>query len=627
MEAKKIQCIQFGLLSPEEIAGMAVCEIKNNYNENNNRLDEVINELRMGPINNLSICKTCNQNYDNCPGHFGFIKLNKPVFHIEYISECVNILNCICYNCHRILINDYEKYEQLLKIINPEERILKTYNHCINIDKCKERRNQKGKNVEIYYKPGCGYKKPIFKQQNLKIIMEYKENSIIKEKIIQPEQIKNDRDDVRNNMLTGNDNNIYIPVNINKIVNIAKNEFKINNYTKSDLNPLYVIGKLKELKESLKLIKVDDIISKQIQECSMILFNKVLNYSLSTKNIIFKHRLSKKAFDFVYNEIKTKFEQAIVKPGEMVGAIAAQSISESASHLINFNILFNPIIFKKNLKRLTEIIKVKKELEAPYMKICIKEKGNNAINTIFKVKNEIECIKPDKMINLSEIYYDPDITHSIIEEDQELIDEYCEIMFGNDINNIIPYISPWVLRFELDRYIFREDYYTMEQKIKKYLTKGKIIFIQSPPYIEKKIILIRLMADSSMNENEKKEILSFKYLKNLEKKILNSESLSGIENIKKVYHSIRYITKYDNLGRLIHNNIENILETEGSNLSKIFELEEIDFKRTITNNVHEIYNILGIEAARIIILNELKELFKLNCIYINQRHFSILCDI
>ena len=336
MEAKKIQCIQFGLLSPEEIAGMAVCEIKNNYNENNNRLDEVINELRMGPINNLSICKTCNQNYDNCPGHFGFIKLNKPVFHIEYISECVNILNCICYNCHRILINDYEKYEQLLKIINPEERILKTYNHCINIDNCKERRNQNGK-----------------------------------EKIIQPEQIKNDRDDVRNNMLTGNDNNIYIPVNINKIVNIAKNEFKINNYTKSDLNPLYVIGKLKELKESLKLIKVDDIISKQIQECSMILFNKVLNYSLSTKNIIFKHRLSKKAFDFVYNEIKTKFEQAIVKPGEMVGAIAAQSISESASHLINFNILFNPIIFKKNLKRLTEIIKVKKELEAPYMKICI----------------------------------------------------------------------------------------------------------------------------------------------------------------------------------------------------------------------------------------------------------------
>ena len=100
------------------------------------------------------------------------------------------------------------------------------------------------------------------------------------------------------------------------------------------------------------------------------------------------------------------------------------------------------------------------------MKICIKEKGNNAINTIFKVKNEIECIKPDKMINLSEIYYDPDITHSIIEEDQELIDEYCEIMFGNDINNIIPYISPWVLRFELDRYIFREDYYTMEKSKK-----------------------------------------------------------------------------------------------------------------------------------------------------------------
>jgi DNA-directed RNA polymerase II subunit RPB1 len=69
------------------------------------------------------------------------------------------------------------------------------------------------------------------------------------------------------------------------------------------------------------------------QECALTLFNMVLNYSLSTKNIITKHRLNRKAFDFVCGEIKSKFEQAIVRPGEMVGSIAAQSIGEPATQM------------------------------------------------------------------------------------------------------------------------------------------------------------------------------------------------------------------------------------------------------------------------------------------------------
>jgi DNA-directed RNA polymerase II subunit RPB1 len=41
-----------------------------------------------------------------------------------------------------------------------------------------------------------------------------------------------------------------------------------------------------------------------------------------------KQRLPKEAFDWVIGEIKSRFEQAIVNPGEMVGPIAAQSIGE-----------------------------------------------------------------------------------------------------------------------------------------------------------------------------------------------------------------------------------------------------------------------------------------------------------
>ena len=71
---------------------------------------------------------------------------------------------------------------------------------------------------------------------------------------------------------------------------------------------------VRELKEKLILVKGDDELSKEGQDCALTLFNMVLNYSLSTKNIIIKHRLTKNAFKFVCGEIIAKFEQAIVRP-------------------------------------------------------------------------------------------------------------------------------------------------------------------------------------------------------------------------------------------------------------------------------------------------------------------------
>ena len=100
------------------------------------------------------------------------------------------------------------------------------------------------------------------------------------------EQIKKDRDDMRKNLLVSGDNAINIPVNIKTIITYAENDNHINMFSKSDLNPMIVLQKVKELKEDLEIVKGSDKISKEGQECALTLFNKVLNYSLSTKNII-----------------------------------------------------------------------------------------------------------------------------------------------------------------------------------------------------------------------------------------------------------------------------------------------------------------------------------------------------
>jgi DNA-directed RNA polymerase III subunit RPC1 len=47
-------------------------------------------------MNNGSTCSTCGKDFEDCPGHFGYIRLALPIFHLGFFSDIVNILQCIC---------------------------------------------------------------------------------------------------------------------------------------------------------------------------------------------------------------------------------------------------------------------------------------------------------------------------------------------------------------------------------------------------------------------------------------------------------------------------------------------------------------------------------------------------
>jgi DNA-directed RNA polymerase subunit A" len=72
---------------------------------------------------------------------------------------------------------------------------------------------------------------------------------------------------------------------------------------------------------------------------------------------------------------------------------------------------------------------------------------------------------------------------------------------------------------------------------------------------------------------------------------------------------------------------EFIITTRGTNLAEILKFEEVDSLRTITNDVVEINKVLGIEAGRQAIVNELSNTFISNSIDINIRHIYILADL
>ena len=88
--------------------------------------------------------------------------------------------------------------------------------------------------------------------------------------------------------------------------------------------------------------------------------------------------------------------------------------------------------------------------------------------------------------------------------------------------------------------------------------------------------------------------------------------ISGIKGIGKV---------------IIRRDEEWVIHTEGSNLKSILEMEGIDTHRTTTNNIHEIGEVLGIEAARQSIINEAQNTLSEQGLSVDVRHIMLVADI
>lgn len=65
---------------------------------------------RLGVSNKRATCETCGQMLAECTGHFAYITLELPVFHIGYFRNTLQILQCICKGCARVLLNEEERH-------------------------------------------------------------------------------------------------------------------------------------------------------------------------------------------------------------------------------------------------------------------------------------------------------------------------------------------------------------------------------------------------------------------------------------------------------------------------------------------------------------------------------------
>ncbi len=111
----------------------------------------------------------------------------------------------------------------------------------------------------------------------------------------------------------------------------------------------------------------------------------------------------------------------------------------------------------------------------------------------------------------------------------------------------------------------------------------------------------------------KPEEPSYRQLLQLVKSV-QSIILKGIKEIKRV------VIRKEESG-------EYVLYTEGSALNDVLAIEGVDATRTRTNNINEIFEVMGIEAARSSLIHEATETLREQGLTVDVRHIMLVADI
>jgi len=90
--------------------------------------------------------------------------------------------------------------------------------------------------------------------------------------------------------------------------------------------------------------------------------------------------------------------------------------------------------------------------------------------------------------------------------------------------------------------------------------------------------------------------------------------LNGVEGITKVYYQLDNKTKTWKI------------ETEGTNMREVMNNPEVDFRHVVSNNMWEIFGILGIEAARKFLVTEISMTISFGGTFIDPVHPALLAD-
>ncbi len=267
--------------------------------------------------------------------------------------------------------------------------------------------------------------------------------------------------------------------------------------------------------------------------------------------------------------------RALVDPGEPVGTVAAQSIAEPGTQMTLRTFHYagvRELNVTLGLPRLIELVDARKVPETPMMEVHLDEEHRYEREKALEVARRIEMTKLETVASAVDID-----------------------LFNNQL---IITLDPGMLQ---DKGLTRDEIIKILSKSKT--LSGKV----KPDPNDPNVIVIDMPKTYDIIKAQKFRDRIFRM------------KLKGLKGINKVIAQRR---RDPDTGKYYY-----VLITDGTNLSAVLKVEGVDPTKTRSNSVHEIEEVLGIEAAREALIREIKNTLDEQGLDVDIRHIMLLADM
>jgi DNA-directed RNA polymerase beta' subunit len=290
----------------------------------------------------------------------------------------------------------------------------------------------------------------------------------------------------------------------------------------------------------------------------------------------------------------------------------------------------------RGVPRLKELLKATKNPKAVELSIGLRPDLRNKKEEARRVAQELEFTLLQDLVTTARIYYDPRDDATLIEEDADWLAflvayerastvataaQEADALSGGAAAAGETKKSPWILRMELDR----------DRMFGKNITMDDIAFILRTKFgsdlttlytdFNSQNLVMRLRL--AFDDDEKLDQLNS--LKQFQNKVLTATAIRGIPGLRSVNYQ-----KVDDFVELRDGKYatyeQYMLSTDGSNFLDVLCHPDVDPRRVVSSNVHDIYANLGIEATRAVLYREMSNVFEESGTSVNYRHVGILVD-
>ena len=432
------------------------------------------------------------------------------------------------------------------------------------------------------------------------------------------------------------DNSVRIPVAFQSIIQNVQGTAGLSANSVVDITPLEAYELIEEYYKRIVNLRYVPPTP---------LFRVMYFYYLSPRDLLMVKRFHRNALVVLLETVVLKYKQAIVHPGEMVGVIAGQSIGEPTTQL-TLNTFHNAGTASKSnvtrgVPRIEEILRLTKNPKNPSLTVFLKSQDESNQERANVLANMMEHTKLYDVVSSIDICFDPLDTTTYIPDDRVLMEQFAEFEAlveecdeGVGMTKATPK-SKWVIRMELDPEILLDKNITMDDvhfAIKTSSYGQDINCVYSDFNSDKLVFRIRM--NSSVFQKGKKrtgvadtldQSDEIYLLRNFQDNLLHNIVLRGISSISNALpRKIQNMVTKDD-GKYVRKDTW-VVDTTGTNLIDALGADYIDSTRTYSNDIKEVFDVLGIEAARQVIHNELVEVMEFSGVYINYHHTSLLCD-